>query len=64
MTDAEIKSQRDHDAKMQKLRAEFAAAWPRIWREIRHTETIGSQPVAEKAAWLGFLAGVERRPSQ
>ena len=64
MTDAEIKAQREHDAKMQKLRAEFAAAWPRIWREMLRTHTVLTKPIAEKAAWLGFMAGVERTPSQ
>ena len=62
MTDAEIKAQREHDAKMQKLRAEFLTAWPRIWRELNRTYTVLAKPITEKAAWLGFLAGVERKP--
>ena len=47
---------------MQKLHAEFLTAWPRIWREINRTYTVLAKPIAEKAAWLGFLAGVERKP--
>ena len=57
MTDAEIKAQREHDAEMQKLRAEFCAAW----RNIR-TKLPAVTPAHEQAAWLGFLAGVERKP--
>ena len=56
------KEQNEQDAKMQTLRAEFAAAWPRIWRETNRIYTVLAKPIAEKAAWLGFLAGVERKP--
>ena len=47
---------------MQKLHAEFAAAWPDIWQETNRIYTVLTKPIAEKAAWLGFLAGVERKP--
>ena len=57
MTDAEIKAQREHDAEMQKLHAEFLAAG----RNIR-TKLPAVTPAHEQAAWLGFLAGVERKP--
>ena len=51
------KEQNEQDAEMQKLHAEFLAAW----RNIR-TKLPPVTPVLEQAAWLGFLAGVERKP--
>ena len=53
------KEQNEQDAEMQKLHAEFLTAWPRIWREMLRTHTVLTKPIAEKAAWLGFLAGKE-----
>ena len=51
------KEQNEQDAKMQKLHAEFYAAW----RNIR-TKLPAVTPALEQAAWLGFLAGVDLKP--
>jgi hypothetical protein len=56
MTDAEIKTQREHDEKMAQLHSEFLSAW----RGIR-TKLPPATPVLEQAAWLGFLAGAGRK---
>ena len=62
MTELEKQKQLEHEETMRRLRAEFAQAWPAIWKAVHESDPRVILPPVQHAAWLAFRAGKASKP--